>query len=480
MPTIDTRPLSASQARELDNFLKDPRHPQGTLNLMSLWGYLFGVCTTPRMLSPSAWLPGIFVGELAAEGSPEDIQYLQSIMQLYNQINDEVQAANCKLPKGCELPADVREAFVPGSGLHDWCSGFSYSLSLFQSVWQELEDQKLLSVDDDEEMPMPAFWLPLTLFGISPDSEPMRELLEEVESLEQLARETRKNFNGIMNSYAFMAVELYHCLLEDGKAFANMDGQGFVSADFDDFPQQIDEEQEEFEDLLEMGYETDDRELAAEAARRALELRPDSLDALNLLAGTELNPTRKVAMLEEAIAATEAEWGPEFFTDHAGHFWGVLETRPYMRSLASMADACYESGQMERAIAHYERCLELNPNDNQGIRNVIIARYFEAQRLDRVADLLDQCPEQSAFILYSRALLSYIREGDSPTARQHRKEAVAYNKHVPKLLAGHSKMPQRMPDYHGFGDKDEAVLFVSVHQKAWRQAAGSVGWLLKK
>jgi len=53
------------------------------------------------------------------------------------------------------------------------------------------------------------------------------------------------------------------------------------------------------------------------------------------------------------------------FKKFAGHFWGLPETRPYMRARAALAEALQRAGRIEAAVAEMAGVLELNPNDNQ-------------------------------------------------------------------------------------------------------------------
>ena len=61
------------------------------------------------------------------------------------------------------------------------------------------------------------------------------------------------------------------------------------------------------------------------------------------------------------------------FKQYAGHFWGFLETRPYMRARAGLAGTLLKLGDIDGAVGHYRDMLKLNPNDNQGIRYVLAA-----------------------------------------------------------------------------------------------------------
>lgn len=65
------------------------------------------------------------------------------------------------------------------------------------------------------------------------------------------------------------------------------------------------------------------------------------------------------------VQAGKRALGPEPFEEDVGHFWGITETRGYMRARAGLAQCLWELGEHQAAIAHYKELLRLNPNDNK-------------------------------------------------------------------------------------------------------------------
>lgn len=63
-------------------------------------------------------------------------------------------------------------------------------------------------------------------------------------------------------------------------------------------------------------------------------------------------------------------------------FWGILETRPYMRALMGLAQTLVELGRVNEALAQFRELLRLNPNDNQGVRYPLLSELVRAQRED--------------------------------------------------------------------------------------------------
>jgi len=108
---------------------------------------------------------------------------------------------------------------------------------------------------------------------------------------------------------------------------------------------------DEAQDLVYEAWESSPRRRIA-LARQALALSPDCADALNILAEAERSPEARRRYYEEAVRAGERAIGAEAFEELTGHFWGVLETRPYMRARAGLATCLWELGEREAANAH--------------------------------------------------------------------------------------------------------------------------------
>jgi hypothetical protein len=231
------------------------------------------------------------------------------------------------------------------------------------------------------------------------------------------------------------------------------------------------------QDLVGQAFETGDPEEQVRLAKAALSLWPDCADAYVLLAG--FAPTRKAAheIYEKAVAAGERALGPHVFEREVGHFWGILETRPYMRARLGLAENLWALGRRDEAVAGLRDMLRLNPNDNQGLRYTLAARLLLMDRFDDLGQLLDQYPETSTTWLYNRALLVFRRQGDSAEARELLQQARKANKHVPAYLIGDRRVPMEGPPYYSHGDETEAVVYAQSYTGGWRAIPGAIDWL---
>lgn len=231
----------------------------------------------------------------------------------------------------------------------------------------------------------------------------------------------------------------------------------------------------------ELIYEAEDTILPAkrqQLARQALEISPDCADAYAILAEAERSPLKQLELLEQAMAAGERAIGAEDFQQMTGHFWGILETRPYMRACAAVAGLSWMLGRHERAIELYQHMLRLNPNDNQGVRFILTNCLLEKDAYDALDVLLKQFKNDiTANWAYSSALLTFARYGRGARADKALARAIKVNAFVPDYLLRRKRMPKELPDHIGFGDNSEAVDYVALSIRAWEHTPGALDWL---
>ena len=230
-------------------------------------------------------------------------------------------------------------------------------------------------------------------------------------------------------------------------------------------------------DLAIKASETFDPKRRTTLAKEAIKFNPDCAEAYLLLAEGSKNRKTALGLFEQAVAAAERTLGPELFVEGVGHFWSLLETRPYMRARAGLAEAAWASGRREDAVEHLGDMLRLNPGDNQGLRYLLAGWLLNLDRVDALHDLLEQYDEDSATWNFTRALASFRTEGDSPASRKLLQTAKKSNKHVIDFLTGRKTLPSEPPPYYSPGGEDDAVLYVANHLGAWKSTPGSLTWV---
>lgn len=216
-------------------------------------------------------------------------------------------------------------------------------------------------------------------------------------------------------------------------------------------------------------------------ANKAVSLSPDCADAYVLLAEQATTRDQALELYRKGVEAGERALGKNGFETCAGEFWGILETRPYMRARAGLAQSLWDRGLFDEAIRHWRDMLKLNHDDNQGIRYVLAARLLELGRDDDLAEHLNANEnDDRAFLKWTRVLLAFRHSGDNPWSRQALADALTSNPYVPGYLLGHKPLPQELPDYTGMEDESEAMYWATENINAWRSTDGALAWLAER
>lgn len=217
-------------------------------------------------------------------------------------------------------------------------------------------------------------------------------------------------------------------------------------------------------------------------AEAALELYPDQPDAYLVLAEESENEQEARAFLKAGMSAGERELGELYFTQNKGYFWGLHETRPYIRVCKSYADSCWFSGNAEEAAQTLEHILELNPEDNTGARYLLTAVYLYTGRLNDAERVMKEYgkDDATAVLAYDRIVLEYKKNGITSQLKMLYRVARGVNKHVPDYLLGVKRLPHNLPDYVGMGDSNEAIEYVIVHSRLWANMPELLKWMLKQ
>lgn len=237
------------------------------------------------------------------------------------------------------------------------------------------------------------------------------------------------------------------------------------------------------EALVDQAWESQGKK-RVKLAQQALELWPDAADAYVVLGNTAAergDMAEAIRLFQAGVEAGERTLGARFFEENVGHFWGLVESRPYMRARFGLAQALWDHGEHEAAIAHDQALLRLNPNDHQGIRWASAARLValgDDQRLERLLE--EHGDDGTAFMLFTRALLTYRQEGPGREANSRLREACEANPHVPAYLLGRRPLPKEPPRYIGFGDEQEAEAYVFDFGEGWAATPGALQWLASR
>lgn len=224
------------------------------------------------------------------------------------------------------------------------------------------------------------------------------------------------------------------------------------------------------------------RKARVRLAREALTISPDCADAYVLLAEeTARTPLEALKLYEEGTRAGERALGPEAFEEETGNFWGILETRPYMRARAGVAECLWDMGEAGHAVEHFRELLRLNPGDNQGNRYPLARLLLQEGKNEELGALLKEYGEEaSAEWLFTRALWLFRSEGASPRASRTLQEAFDENRFVPLFMLDLHPLPEDPPELISPGEESEALDYLLNNGDYWADTPGAFEWFVEQ
>ncbi len=218
---------------------------------------------------------------------------------------------------------------------------------------------------------------------------------------------------------------------------------------------------------------------ARKKIEKALELDPDCIEAYEYLSGNETSLELESVFLEKGIAIGRKLFFGENLELYKGHFWGIHETRPFMRCLQLYSEVLYLKKKKKECVEILEEMIYLNPNDNQGVRDQLMLYLIElneASKFQKYAKMFKE--DEMTFSLFNQALFTFKTEGDTPKSKKLLQKALKQNKFVlEKLISGLPTL--KLPDHYGFGDESEADYYFDSARYVWRQTEGAMEWLKK-
>lgn len=234
------------------------------------------------------------------------------------------------------------------------------------------------------------------------------------------------------------------------------------------------------QELAYEALEADDGEEALMLAARALQLDPNCIDAQRVMVSAFSNDRpMQIKLMKQVVEDAETNLGPAFFKENAGHFWRTISTRPYMRAVQHLADLLADSGDLTASIPLNERLMELNPDDNQGIRFVLLAQYLATNQQAGAERLLTAFSAEERLLgsmAWARVLYHWLT-GEFSLAEGALARARKVNPFVEPYITGANPIPRETPPTYRPGEESEAQICARNFQAAWSNHPGFRDWV---
>ncbi|MBS0265360.1 MAG: hypothetical protein JSS02_25725, partial [Planctomycetes bacterium] len=229
--------------------------------------------------------------------------------------------------------------------------------------------------------------------------------------------------------------------------------------------------------LIDKALSASSPERQIELANDALEICPDCADAYTLLSKYIADDRQALMILEQGIEVAERVIGPQEFQKRKGRFWSTEQTRSYLRALLSLADCQWQVGLRAESVQNLRKMLELNPQDDQGVRYLLAAHLLELDRDAEFDQLADQQADETTHWLFSKLLREFRRGKSETELKKLLTAAQRRNSHVVPFLLQAEPMPVKELGVHPPGSAEEGGLYVKDLGHAWGQTPGALTWL---
>jgi len=244
------------------------------------------------------------------------------------------------------------------------------------------------------------------------------------------------------------------------------------------FPRLDDRVYDLFDEALEE-FDAGNLRRAERSIRLLLEGYPEFIDAYNHLAMI-LDETRRhkeaSQVWETAVQIGRSAFPKSFKRNRYRLPWGILDNRPFLRAYHSWGLQLLEEQKVTDALNVFNEILSMNPNDNQGIRALVIDCHLRLGQPTQVVAVCKHYPNDTMEeVLYGRplALFQLRRE---PEARRALLKAIEILPNVAKELLKRTHRPPKdlKPNYVTHAGPDQAFYYWIHNGQHWVDTKGAL------
>ncbi len=215
-------------------------------------------------------------------------------------------------------------------------------------------------------------------------------------------------------------------------------------------------------EILEEAQNAINKKEAIKLAKKAYEKSPECFDAILFQCDLEENGIKRMKLLDDGLEKEKNRLTKEkyFDKDNIGHFYGIFETRPYIRGLVIKAEYLLEEGKLRQAETICKEVLKLNENDNLGVRYLLIAIFATLEEEKEILKLYKKYPEENLEMLFPLFAL-YYKIGNDKKALEYLNRVNKCNSNFIKFFNGTIKKSDKVrPGYYSRGDSSEIFMYL--------------------
>ena len=174
----------------------------------------------------------------------------------------------------------------------------------------------------------------------------------------------------------------------------------------------------------------------------------------------------------ESLLPEKFELGKDCFP------WIIWNNRDFLTLLLDYAFFIQAYEGVKTAIPSFEYVLKLNPNDNQGVRQILATSYLKTNQLNKMLELAGKFKQDiTQEILLGKALSLYKLERKSEAKKWIIKNFETIKHSIKELLKQTHEKPEIDFSRVKIGGKDEAYLYWQDQGGLWSAASEATTWL---
>jgi len=216
---------------------------------------------------------------------------------------------------------------------------------------------------------------------------------------------------------------------------------------------------------LETAERTKNKKTAIKLAKEAYEICDRCFDAIIFQASMETNIFKMYDILNKGLEYEKSKLEEDGFfdKDNIGHFYGLFETRPYMRGLSFKAFNLVNEGKLKQAMEVCKEAIRLNESDNMGLRYMLMAIYAALEDEKSMLELRDKYDEDSFEMLFPIMIL-YYKLGDYDKAKKYLDMVNKVNTNLKKYIKGNDFEDEDcIPGYFRPGSISELEMYYEYY-----------------
>ena len=215
-------------------------------------------------------------------------------------------------------------------------------------------------------------------------------------------------------------------------------------------------------ELLEKAQNARNEKEALRLAKKAYEKSSECFDAILFQCDLEENGIKRMKLLDDGLEFEKNRLTKEKYFDkeNIGHFYGIFETRPYIRGLVIKIEYLLEEGKLRQAANVCKEVLRLNENDNLGARYLLMAIYATLEEEKDMLDLYKKYPEEDLEMLFPLFAI-YYKIGNDKKAKDYLNRIDKCNSNFVKYFKGIIKQSEKVrTGYYSRGDSSEIFMYL--------------------